>query len=252
MNPTLILGIIIFQGLIFAGLIYVLRQFMSGHVTGAVDHLQKLNEEMVREQQAMKQKMAEAEKEYEIKMAKLQQDVTAKQTEAREAANKTIDESRTKALADREKIISEAIDTRDKMRQEIMAEMEIKMIDQSRSLVSEMASGDMGKLIHEMLLKEVIDGLNEVPMDNFQTKENTASLTSAYALSADEKKKLSAVLKEKLKRDVEIREETDVSLVGGVVLRCGTLVMDGSLANRLKEVAARLKKDTARRYQAAG
>ena len=43
----MILTVIIFQGLIFVGLIFILRQFMKGHLSGAMGHLQKLNDDLL-------------------------------------------------------------------------------------------------------------------------------------------------------------------------------------------------------------
>ena len=245
----MVVTIIIFQGLLFAGLIFILRQFMKGHVSGAVGHLQKLNEELVKQQNELKQKMAEAQKEYESKMGNLQDEIREKQGQVREEANKMLEESRQRALAERENIINEAVETREKMRQEIMAQMEEKAVFHSRTILGEFFSGEMHALIHEFLVREVIQGLKEVNVEAFQISTDTAELTSAIPVSADLKSQIQKILKDRIKRDVKFKEETDESLVAGLILKFGTFVIDGSMTHRLKEAAALLKKETARRYQ---
>ncbi len=64
-----------------------------------------------------------------------------------------------------------------------------------------------------------------------------ASVLSAFALDADQLKVLEQALKRKLGRDVRLRAQVDKSLVGGVVIRAGDLVIDGSVKGRLQEMA---------------
>ena len=72
--------------------------------------------------------------------------------------------------------------------------------------------------------------------------ENTAAVevTSAVALSAEQQAKLAAALKTRLKRDVVMTTCVDPGLIGGAVIRCGDLVIDGSLQGRLSRLRTEL------------
>lgn len=63
---------------------------------------------------------------------------------------------------------------------------------------------------------------------------------SAYALDAELEKELSRILREKLGRDVHISSEEDPGLIGGVKIRAGDLVIDGSVAGQLSRLANEL------------
>lgn len=245
----MVLAIILFQGVIFIALIFILRQFMKGHVSGAVDHLHKLNDELMKQQAELKQKMAESQRDYETKLAKLNEEVLQKQKQAKDEAMKTVEDSRQRAMQEREKIINEAVQTREKMRQEVMAEMEDKAIGHSKDIIAEFFSGELGRLVHQALVEEVIDALHETDLQNFQIQGDTAELKAPQKISDETKKKIGQVLKEKLKKEVKFKEESDPRLIGGMVLSFGTFVIDGSLVNRMAGAAARLKKETARKYQ---
>lgn len=246
----MILMVVVFQGLIFIGLIFVLRQFMKGHLSGAMGHLQKLNDDLLKQQAEFREKTAAAEKEYDMKLARLQQDIAEQQQKNKDEAIKALEDSKARAMAEREKIINEAVETREKMRKEIMAEMEEKAIQHSKAVVGEALKGDLLHLVHEYLVTQVLDGIKNAPVENFQIKTGHALLSSAEPLKPEVKERIQKALKEKIKTDVEFKEEIDPLLVAGFVLKFGTLVLDGSLANRLSESAARLKKETIRRYQA--
>lgn len=65
-----------------------------------------------------------------------------------------------------------------------------------------------------------------------------ATVVSAFALDAAQLKSLEQGLKRKLGRDVRLSARVDAALVGGVVIRAGDLVIDGSVKSRLTELAS--------------
>jgi len=247
----MVIAAIVFLGLFSAGMILMLRHFMQVHVTGAMGHLQKLNDELLRQQSELKQKIAEAEKEYQTKTAKAQQEISTMQAQARQEAAKAAEESRSRAMQEREKIINEAVETREKMRKEIMAEMEDKAIQHSKELLEAFFGGVLRKAVHENLVQEVVDGIQELHTEHFQITTDHAEIISAEALTEDIKGRIQKALKERIKKEVKLKERLDTALVGGVVVKFGPVVIDGSLRNRLEESAVQLKKETARRYQGA-
>ncbi len=71
-------------------------------------------------------------------------------------------------------------------------------------------------------------------------RELKAHVRSAYALDEDEKNKIAAALKAKLGRDITITCEEDAELIGGVHIRAGDMVIDGSVRGRLQQLANEL------------
>ncbi len=72
-----------------------------------------------------------------------------------------------------------------------------------------------------------------------QAAEGTiqVTVTSAYVVHAAEKTAIAAALKARLGKEVEIATEKDPSLIGGVRIRAGDLVIDGSIQGRLRQLA---------------
>lgn len=67
-----------------------------------------------------------------------------------------------------------------------------------------------------------------------------AEVISASAVGADQLKTIAAALKQRLGRDVTLATRLDPSLVGGIVIRAGDLVIDGSVRSKLKALATHL------------
>ncbi|EGV52639.1 F0F1 ATP synthase subunit delta [Candidatus Endoriftia persephone] len=63
---------------------------------------------------------------------------------------------------------------------------------------------------------------------------------SAYVLKPAQEKQIAAALKAKLGRDVTVTSEKDPELIGGVHIRAGDLVIDGSVRGQLQQLANEL------------
>jgi F-type H+-transporting ATPase subunit delta len=68
-------------------------------------------------------------------------------------------------------------------------------------------------------------------------KTMVADVISAKALSAEQKDKISAALKQRLGRDVTLNASVDESLLGGAIIQAGDLVIDGSALGKLNRLA---------------
>ncbi|MEJ2593348.1 MAG: F0F1 ATP synthase subunit delta [Candidatus Thiodiazotropha sp.] len=65
-------------------------------------------------------------------------------------------------------------------------------------------------------------------------------VTSAFALKPAQEKIIAEALKAKLGRDVTITSEKNAGLIGGVHIRAGDLVIDGSVRGKLQQLANEL------------
>ena len=65
-------------------------------------------------------------------------------------------------------------------------------------------------------------------------------VTSAYVLKPAQEKLIADALKAKLGRDVTITSEKDAELIGGIHIRAGDMVIDGSVRGKLQQLANEL------------
>ncbi len=119
--------------------------------------------------------------------------------------------------------------------QELMLEISGERLDEEgRNLVKLLVENDRLSLLPDIAalyerLKRERQGVLQV------------QVTSAYTLNQAEKKTLAGVLKERLDRDIEINAERDPDLIGGILIRAGDLVIDGSVRGQLHKLANELR-----------
>lgn len=66
-------------------------------------------------------------------------------------------------------------------------------------------------------------------------------LETAYELSAEQLETLAAALSKRLDRSVNPRQVVNPALIGGLVIRAGDVVVDGSVRGKLSQLAESLK-----------
>lgn len=71
--------------------------------------------------------------------------------------------------------------------------------------------------------------------------EVTAEVTSAATLSADQTKKLAATLKARVGKDVKLKVAVDESLIGGLVVKLGSTMIDTSVRSKLAALQNAMK-----------
>ena len=85
------------------------------------------------------------------------------------------------------------------------------------------------------LLPEISELFEQLKAD--QERSVDVTVVSAYGLEGSTEQTLAQVLSKKLEREVKVETQVDASLLGGVIIRAGDLVIDGSVRGRLNKLS---------------
>lgn len=88
-------------------------------------------------------------------------------------------------------------------------------------------------------LKPVIKAVRQLAAAN--RGETTAEVTSAFPLADDQVAKLKDNLKARLGRDVAIEARVDPAILGGIIIRHGSQMIDASIRTKLNTLANAMK-----------
>ena len=95
---------------------------------------------------------------------------------------------------------------------------------------------DNGRLLE---LKAVIKAVRQLAAAH--RGETTAEVTTAFPLDDEQVTKLKANLKSRLGRDVAIDAKVDSNILGGIVIRHGSQMIDASIRTKLNTLANAMK-----------
>ena len=87
---------------------------------------------------------------------------------------------------------------------------------------------------HMMLFGEVIKRFDY--LQDKDTEVIKVQITSSSRLSDDEVKRISLEIENKIQKKIDIKMKTDTSIVGGIKLRVGNTLIDGSVSNHLQKI----------------
>ncbi len=94
---------------------------------------------------------------------------------------------------------------------------------------------------HRLILLSEIATLYETLRAQAESRVE-AEVVSASAVSATQLKDIAAALKQRLGRDIDLSTRIDPALIGGIVIRAGDLVIDGSVQGKLRALATHLNR----------
>jgi F-type H+-transporting ATPase subunit delta len=102
--------------------------------------------------------------------------------------------------------------------------------EKSRSFVQVLAENRRLQLLPQIYQQfEVLKANREKTVE--------VNVVSASEISTEQQEKLASALSSKLEREVSMQVSIDDSLIGGVVVRAGDTVIDGSIRGRLAKLA---------------
>ena len=233
--------LIIIQVVTFFAIVFVLKKLLYTETAKEAQRLKVLKEENYQKQKELQEKIESAESAYREKMAKAEEEIRRQHIREEEEIEKLKRKVLDKAKGEAEQIVQSAFNVKEKIREEIGLEMRKKSPELAFQIFKEVLSPDIKGMIHKELVKEVINQVKQLDDSRFNIKIKKGELVSAYSLEKSEKDMLLSIISEKLGYKISFEEKEDDMLIAGFIIRLGTLVIDGSLENRLREMEKDLK-----------
>jgi F0F1-type ATP synthase delta subunit len=234
----LIASLVVLQLIIFIVLIFVFSKIMTQKVSLSTKHFDEMSQDYDERARRIDEQLQEAN-------VKAQEIVSSAQNEAEKIKSDTIKQTE----GERDKIIQaaraqaeEIIQQADKSRNQILSEIEERIakeaINQACDLCHDTLPEEFRKLVHNQWVEELIEnGFSRA--ERLRLPEGTVGvkIISAFALGDEQRKKISKKLKDTFGHEITIEEQVDPKVVAGLVINVGSLVLDGSLKNKIKEKA---------------
>jgi F-type H+-transporting ATPase subunit b len=234
------ISVIVVLLLVFIAMVLIWRQIMTGQVTHATTHLRELSQDYLKRHEELKDRQSEGDKRYQdqIESAKAEGErLRAKLLEEAEAARvRLVAEGK----AESERLVNQALAARDVMQQEMDATMSHRAVAQARQLVQEILPAPMRQIMQAQWVEELMEGLKALPKLETAEPVKEVRVASAFALTAAQRQRLQAGLEALVGHPVTLQETVEESLLAGLMLTAGHLVLDGTLTSKLEQAARSL------------
>jgi F-type H+-transporting ATPase subunit b len=198
------------------------------------------------EQARKDRERAQAEYEERIKQAEQERrEILARAAEEGEQAKaETLAQARARA----ERIIAEGKEAVELERQLMLAELRSQVATLSIAAANKLIGEALDEQRQRRLIDEFFSGikagrvvvLEEQELEQVKADELTALVTSALPLTEEEQKVVTSGLAEELGQAPPIEFKIDPAILGGLVIRLGDKVIDGSVGGRLASLQERL------------
>lgn len=220
---------------------FILINILSRSTDTAVNRLNRETEEVREKQNELNTKIKQANEELVKRRSEADALVAKMKDDAEEKAKAEREKIIAKARSDSEEIITKAQKTKDEIRKNIEKEMNLKAIDFTVMILDEIFSAHSKGALNETLISDFLKGLAEVDMDMIDEDVTTADIVTVAPLAEQFRTRLLGIIKEKLGREIALNESVDEKIIGGMVLRFGSLSLDGSMRNMVSEKGVQIK-----------
>jgi F-type H+-transporting ATPase subunit b len=227
-----------------AGILLILRHFLIRNVTQVTSHLDKMEEDFSRRQSEASKILEKARTDADQLVAKAQKEAKRTVEKAVKEATVESEEIVKNARRQSEEIVDEANRTKEFLLSEMNTKIREGAVEIAGDLVLRVLPERIRRDAHARRIAELLNG-GLAGFEGVHPREGAeVRIVSAYELADDQRAAIENQLKEKLGVGIGVRVDTDPSLVAGVIVGVGDLVVDSTLKYSIEEAARDVRRST--------
>jgi F-type H+-transporting ATPase subunit b len=232
------LGYVIVQVITFVAMVIILRAWVFKPMLDMLDKRRKTIAQGLEDARVASDARENAEKDAQEIIAKAQQEANAKVREASERAEKAGREIKAAAEADATKIHEAAILEAEQSKEGILGELRGQVAALAIAAAQKVIGETLDKKRQRTLIDEFFSGIKRGKVVLLDAEKElpggSAEVISALPLTDKEQATVKKDVLSKLGGGATVSFRVDPSILGGVVIRVGDKVLDGSVAAKLE------------------
>ena len=236
-----------FLTLMFIVVVFISLALRWVYISSTKGAMKRLEEDIAKanaKQAELSNKLKEAEEELMKRKAEARQLAEKMRADAEEASKAERERIISEARKEAEEIITKAQNSKDKIRQELQKEFDLKVYETAMKILNDILSEKAKGAFDEVLVEEFLDALKDTDMSRINQDINEVEVITQNELAPSVKSKIEEILKDKLRRDVSINASVDASLGGGIILKFASMALDASMKNFIREKVHMLMSQT--------
>lgn len=237
-----LIPIVVAHAAVLVAIIVVIKKLLLNDTMAAVARIKQVEAEVRKKEEGIRREIEEHEQEFAKKKADAEAELQQQKLMAEKEATKLREAAVAEAKKEGERIIEQAKRNEQSMKEQILLEMEEKAVTYGSEVFKLVISETVNQEMNRAFISELLDALDQVDAGSITVDASSASFKSSHPIVDDQKQRLKSLLHDKFGADIEVNETIDESLLAGMAFKLGSLEIDGSLVNRMKEAASEVKK----------
>ena len=237
--------IVIAHLVVWVLVVLVIRKMLLSDTVSAVDRIGEAETELRRYEERLRQEMQQHEEELATQRRQAETDMSS----AREKTEGEIQQMRDQIVEDARREAADVMDkarkSERKLREQVAFEMEEKAVDFGGKVFRLVFSDRLNEIVNAQFVDELLDALEETDAAGITVDASEADFSSSHPLEPEQKARLQSILADKFGINIEVNESVREELLAGLVMKIGSLEIDGSLLSRYQEAVTELKKEAA-------
>lgn len=238
------LGYLLVQILNFAILFVVLRAWVFKPITNMLEERREKIAQGLEDARVAEEAREKAEEEAEKIISEAQQQANKRVREATERAEEAAREVRAEAEHEAADIREAAKNEAEQAKQEALGELRGQIAALAMSAAQKLIGEALDEKRQRALINDFFSGVESgkvVVLEGEQVSGASAEVTSAVPLTNEEQAKVKQDVLDKLGGSATVSFKVDPSILGGLVIRVGDRVLDGSVSGQLENMRQSIK-----------
>jgi len=238
------LGYLFVQILNFLIIVWVINAWVVKPVVGLLERRRESIAQGLEDARVAAEARANAEAEAQKVLADAQAKANEIVREATERAESSANDIKTAAEADAARSREAAVAEAEQEKVRVLGDLRSQVAALAMAAAQRLVGDALDEQRQRRLIEEFFSGVKAgkvVMLEEQSVSGASAEVTSALPLTDSEKAALRDSVLAKLGSEVEIRFRVDPNILGGLVIRVGDKVLDGSVSGRLTEMAENLR-----------
>jgi F-type H+-transporting ATPase subunit b len=238
------LGYLLVQIFNFAILFVILRAWVFKPIIGLLEQRRETIAQGVEDARIAAEARANAEKEAEKIIGDAQKQANERIRESSSRAEEVAKEIRAEAEGEANKIREAAMEEAEQAQEQALGELRGQIAALAISAAQKVIGASLDEKRQRGLIDEFFSGIKSgkvVLMEGEEAAGASAEVTSALPLTEKEQDVVRKDVVSKLGENTAISFRVDPSILGGLIVRVGDKILDGSVAGKLDELRQTLR-----------
>jgi ATP synthase F1 delta subunit len=232
----MLIQLLIIQIITFTGIVFLLRFLFSRHLKSALGRLNTLHEENLAKEEELNEELKRAKEESQAQIQQGELEAESIVEEAKEKAQSMHLNMEEQAKLQVEKIISDGHLEAEKLKLSVIKDIQAQSVELASRMIAELLTETDKIALQYGFANGIIEEISRLSQEQFNVQGNQAKITSSFPLLDRQRDEIKLVLEQKTGKEIELSEQVDSNLIGGLIVEMGGMVIDGTLKNKLQRI----------------